>query len=132
MDPSNLVQYDYNYYFLPIIFTTANLWVSDLNIAEADLTTGNLSEIETVKEVPYVWFNYNRPRELSPEFREFIFYYNQPFATQTQAPRDSVIKEHSDYGRYGFENEDFTRSVLIMNSSHLAETELFNKSYFRI
>jgi hypothetical protein len=124
--PSNEVGYSYNYYFLPVIFTTANLWVSDTNIGEADLTTGNLAELTAVKEVPYIWFNYNRPRELSPGFREFIFYYNQPFAIQTQAPFDSVLKEAANYGTYGFEYEEFTRSVLIINSSNLEKTDIFD------
>ena len=130
--PGNEVNYTNNYYFLPVIFTTANLLVSDANKAEADLTSGNLSELEAVREVPYVWFNYNRPRELSPEFREFVFHYNQPFAVQTQAPFDSVLKEAANYGAHGFEYEEFTRSVLIINSSNLAKTDGFNRSYFRI
>ncbi len=127
--PSNLVSYNYKYYFLPVIFTSANLWITDTNISEADLQTGNLSELKTVKETPYIWFNYNRPRELSPEFREFTFHYNQPFPTQTQFPTDSVLKEFDQYGSSGFEFEDFTRSVLIINSSNLSKLDIFNEDY---
>lgn len=130
--PNNEVQYDYRYFFLPVIFTTAELWISEVNIAGADLETGNLAKVDEARKVPLVWFNYNRPRELSPNFRDFEYYINQPNAVQTQSPTDRVLTEVADYGTYGFEYEEFTRSILIINTLALTELENINRDYFRI
>lgn len=62
--PDNLIEYDYSYYFLPVVSTSAKLWVTDTNIAEAEISTGNLLILDEAREVSFVWFNYNRPREL--------------------------------------------------------------------
>lgn len=59
----------YNASFLPVIFTTANLFVSDADISLADLLTGemNLTK-EQVKAVPWLYFQYS----LSPGLKHLI------------------------------------------------------------
>jgi len=53
--------------FLPVIFTTANLWVSDADLANADLASGHL-EIAKCQKADWIWFNYNRSPMLSHDF----------------------------------------------------------------
>ena len=46
--------------FLPVIFTTANLYVSDADISAADLQTGEMTlEKEQIKSVPWLYFQYS-------------------------------------------------------------------------
>ncbi|HEV7743891.1 MAG TPA: hypothetical protein VGO56_02740 [Pyrinomonadaceae bacterium] len=47
-------------YLLPVIFTTAQLWVSSADLGQADLTTGdiNLSQDE-FRPVPWLWYQYH-------------------------------------------------------------------------
>lgn len=55
--------------FVPVVFTTAELWVTEANISEADLASGLLSGdgIET-SQVGWLWFNYN----LTPHLRHSL------------------------------------------------------------
>jgi hypothetical protein len=47
--------------FLPAIFTTARLWVSDINLADADLATGTFpSNSGELKEVTWLLYQYNQ------------------------------------------------------------------------
>ena len=124
--PSNFTKYNITSLFLPTIITTAKLWVTDSNISEANLIDGNLTDIEMFKEVPYVWFNFNRSHNFSPDFKKFTYYYNQQ---GLQAPYDTVMSERSEFGLRGFEFEEFMRSVLILNSSYLTELDMFNELY---
>lgn len=124
--PSNYIKYNITSLFLPTIITTAKLWVTDSNISDANLNDGNLTDIEMFKEVPYVWFNHNRSHNLSPDFKKFTYYYNQH---GIQAPYDTIMSEKSEFGLRGFEFEEFMRSVLILNSSHLNELDKFNELY---
>ncbi len=52
--------------FLPVIFTTAEIWVTEADLGEADLATGELdsSKVEA-KPVDWVWFTHNRSPALS-------------------------------------------------------------------
>jgi hypothetical protein len=43
--------------FLPVIFTTAELYVSDVDLASADIQTGNVQAIK-LNKVPWLWFDY--------------------------------------------------------------------------
>jgi hypothetical protein len=43
---------------LPVIFTTANLWVSDVSLWEADLVTGHPPEVKELKAVDWVHYQY--------------------------------------------------------------------------
>ena len=45
--------------FLPVVFTTVELWVTDADLGAADLMSGNLEEGKSSK-VDWVWFNHNR------------------------------------------------------------------------
>lgn len=47
--------------FLPVIFTTARLWVATGDLSEADLRTGLLLDgWGALTPVPWLWFNYNQ------------------------------------------------------------------------
>jgi hypothetical protein len=78
--------------FIPVIFTTAQLWVSDADLGAADLTNGRLSE-DAVKtsQVEWLWFNVHRSPGLKPDvnvdmetndrfFKELSFYLRQECA----------------------------------------------------
>ncbi len=46
--------------FVPVIFTTANLWVSDTNLQRTDLTTGELaSEYVNLTRTDWLWYQYH-------------------------------------------------------------------------
>lgn len=49
--------------FLPVIFTTAEIWVTELDISSADLNTGNVPDFEPEKK-DWIWFNHNRSSRL--------------------------------------------------------------------
>lgn len=50
---------------IPAIFTTAQLWVTDTDLGNADLKTGNLSADDVkAKKVDWLWFNHNRSPRL--------------------------------------------------------------------
>lgn len=52
--------------FIPVIFTTAQLYTTDSDISAADLTNGHLlPDSITVKEADWIWFNHNRSVNLS-------------------------------------------------------------------
>jgi len=56
------------YRFIPVIFTTANLWVSDVDIGKSNLSDGKLpNDLVNAKKVDWIWFNQNRPDTLSPD-----------------------------------------------------------------
>jgi hypothetical protein len=50
---------------VPVIFTTAELFVTDAELADAEITTGNLAEIP-VAPVPWLWFQMNLSKSLRP------------------------------------------------------------------
>jgi hypothetical protein len=48
-----------------VIFTTAELWVTDTDLSQAKLTTGTLGpEAVTAHRVDYLWFTHNRSPDL--------------------------------------------------------------------
>jgi len=53
---------------IPVIFTTAHLWTTDVDLGKADLESGNV-DLEAVKaqKVDWIWFTHNRSPVLSPE-----------------------------------------------------------------
>jgi hypothetical protein len=53
---------------IPVIFTTAHLWTTDVDLGKADLDSGNV-DLEAVKaqKVDWIWFTHNRSPVLSPE-----------------------------------------------------------------
>lgn len=52
--------------FIPVVFTTAELWVGDIDLGSADLRTGKLPEGATAKPVTWLWFVHNRTPRLTP------------------------------------------------------------------
>lgn len=54
--------------FIPVIVTTAEIWVADADIGSADLLTGNLSSDALVTEQrKWIWLTHNRSSLLMPE-----------------------------------------------------------------
>jgi len=49
--------------FVPAIFTTADLYVTDVDLSSAELTSGELREVHSSVE-PWIWFNHNRSPKL--------------------------------------------------------------------
>jgi hypothetical protein len=49
--------------FLPVIFTTAEIWTTEADISAADLRTGNLENVEC-EQKDWIWFNHNRSARL--------------------------------------------------------------------
>jgi hypothetical protein len=59
---------DLSYRFIPVIFTTAQLWFSDADISIADLATGKLPpDSIKARKIEWLWFNYNRSGALAPD-----------------------------------------------------------------
>jgi hypothetical protein len=53
--------------FLPAIFTTAELWATECDLAGAELATGNLGPEQVRAEpIDWVWFTHNRSPRLGP------------------------------------------------------------------
>lgn len=54
--------------FIPVVFTTAQIWVSNVDLGTGNINDGTLpnNDIEA-ENVDWIWFNYNRPNLLSPE-----------------------------------------------------------------
>ena len=54
-------------WFLPVIFTTAELWVVEGNISEASIETGLLpSEWGKAERVEWLWYTHNQSQSLKP------------------------------------------------------------------
>jgi len=51
--------------FIPVIFTTAQLFVTDADLGSANITTGELAKDKVqVEKVDWIWFNHNRSPDL--------------------------------------------------------------------
>jgi hypothetical protein len=60
--------------FVPVIFTTAEVWTTEADLGAADLATGNLTaEQVKAEEAKWIWFTYNR----SPQLSHFLPYENK-------------------------------------------------------
>jgi hypothetical protein len=59
--------------FIPVIFTTAKLWVSDVNLSEADIATGNidLSEIN-LETKDWLLYHYSQTPDILHDYGEFL------------------------------------------------------------
>ena len=57
---------DHSHIVVPVIFTTAQIYITDANIASADLATGELPKgtVQTEK-TDWIWYNYNRSFQLA-------------------------------------------------------------------
>lgn len=78
-----------NVVFVPVIFTTARLWVAKGDLGAADLTTGRLSEDwGELISVPWLWYTYNQSLALR---------HSLPSANQTQLSLSETL--HTEYSR---------------------------------
>lgn len=69
--------------------------------------------------------------ELSPEIRDYKHHYKLN-GQLNRLPIGTLMRTESDYGKHGFEFEDFTRSVLIINSSYLEQIDSITKAELRM
>jgi hypothetical protein len=52
--------------FMPVIFTTANLWVSDVDLSKADIVNGNIDlSTNNLKKTDWVFYQYSQTPDLS-------------------------------------------------------------------
>jgi hypothetical protein len=52
--------------FIPVVFTTAELWVSDVDLGSSDLSTGELpADAVSVRQEKWIWFTHHRSPTLS-------------------------------------------------------------------
>jgi len=54
--------------FIPVIFTTAQIWITEVDLTNADLTTGNLTNHLEAKPADWIWFTHNQTSNLRPEY----------------------------------------------------------------
>jgi hypothetical protein len=75
--------------FVPVIFTTARLWVAKGDLSAANLTTGRLPEDwGELSSVPWLWYTHNQ----SPALRHGL-----PSASQAPASLSKTL--HAEYSR---------------------------------
>ncbi len=86
--------------FMPVIFTTAKLWVCDYDISTADLENGKVSlDDAELKERKWVFYQYAQ----SPDFKHSY----------------SAAGQESDIAHLLY--IDYTRTIPIVNSSGIKE-----------
>lgn len=72
--------------FLPVIFTTARLWVSQIDLGAADLITGNLSvDPGSISETPWLFYHYHQ----SPGLK-----HSQPVRHPASSLEEALYKEY--------------------------------------
>lgn len=54
--------------FIPVIFTTAQIWVTDADLGNAELSTGDLVSDLNAQRVDWIWFTHNQSSSLRPDF----------------------------------------------------------------
>jgi hypothetical protein len=86
--------------FVPAVFTTADLWVTDADLTTSELTSGRIpKEHFHIAQPGWLWFNHN----LSPNLRHVV-----PGDTPLKSLAEVLVAES-------------TRSVAIVNPRGLAE-----------
>ena len=84
--------------FIPVIFTTANLWVSDIDLSEADIKTGNIDlSSSSIKKTEWLYFQYSQTPDLS---------HNLSGLSNVKELSESLYK-------------DYSRTIPIVNSSSI-------------
>ena len=88
--------------FLPVLFTTAKLWTTDLDLSTADLESGEL-ELDTipVKDVSWLWYQYHQSpglkhsvpaANISTQLMDILFYeFVKPIAVVTPAGLEEFL-----------------------------------------
>jgi hypothetical protein len=91
---------DRKFLFVPVVFTTAELWTTEADLGQANLESGHVAETDiAAKQVDWLWFNYN----LSPHLRHSI-----PSSRTPRELTDTLLVEA-------------TRSVAIVSPSGLQD-----------
>jgi hypothetical protein len=85
---------------LPVIFTTANLWTSDIDISAADLGTGQLPATPKIR--PAEWLYYQYP--VSPSMK------HQAIADKRRPPELEELLE-----------PEFLRTIVIVSATATAK-----------
>lgn len=71
--------------FVPVLFTTAELWTTENDLSGADLGSGKFSQDAlSVEETGWLWFNYN----MSPQLRHTV-----PPSKSSKTLSESLIAE---------------------------------------
>jgi hypothetical protein len=64
-DPDRPTQDQFQTWLMPAIFTTANLWVTDANLSDAEITTGDLPRGSlTLRPVNWLYYQYSQSPSL--------------------------------------------------------------------
>ncbi len=93
-------QGSYSPYFLPVIFTTAELWTSTIKLSDSDLNTGNLDlPLESLANVPWLLFQYNQSQPIKHSM--------------------NIYDESNDI--FNVAESEFTRTVAIVNPKGIAD-----------
>ncbi len=97
-------------YLLPVIFTTAQLWISGSDLGLANLSTGDIDlSRDTFKSVPWLWYQYH----MSPGLKHSSIY----------KPKDQIKVEE-------FIESKYIRTVAIVTPSGIEEFLLYTSGDF--
>jgi hypothetical protein len=87
-------------YFFPVIFTTARVWVSDVDLASADIEKGNIDfDQANLEQKPWVFYQYH----LSPNIKH----------SRSPSERPKTIGEFLD--------SEYIRTIAIVTSSGIEQ-----------
>jgi hypothetical protein len=85
--------------FLPVLFTTAELWTTDVDLSQADINSGEIHiDTESVSKRPFILFQYN----LSPGIKHEV-------VTNTWQSNNSIMENY------------YVRTVAIVNPTGIDE-----------
>jgi hypothetical protein len=75
---------------VPVVFTTAKLWVSDLDLSASDLSTGRVEPL-SLTETPWLWLKLN----ISPALKHSLVYAPTPNEQRRESLRDYLLRDYS-------------------------------------
>jgi hypothetical protein len=97
-------------YFLPVVFTTAQLWVSEADLGLAELATGDLDiSNDEFESVPWLWYQYH----MSPGLKHSLI----------SPPKDQIKIEE-------FIESNYIRTIAIVSASGIEEFLLHTSGDF--
>ena len=89
---------------VPVIFTTAQIFVSEIDVSAADVKTGKLAVGEIgLTDRPWLWYRYHQ----SPGIRHTLTVRRDLFSA----------KDHTDVDVGNVVNEEFARTIAVVNST---------------
>lgn len=89
-DPDLLLRYEEPLLLIPVIFTTAEIFVVEDDISTADLASGDLDAVSTVQE-PWIWYQANLSRNLRPALQPS----RPPMAPRETSLERTVVHRHT-------------------------------------